>query len=157
MASLIQTNWLGVQHSRASGRSETVATTSRNERNMLGAYNTTCPCNRAFVIACFRQRDAKERAVYNNIIQINITGLPFRLSGALVKYFGKAQPSFGRALTASNKGRHRTCLLNDTTVAVFYCENQQYASMLDFSPDRRKKKVCSVNQSLSLLYMGQGP
>lgn len=95
--------------------------------------------------------------MYYNIIQTNIAGLPFRLSGALVKCYGKAQPSHGQALTASNKGRHRTCLLNDTTLAVFYCENQQYASMLDFSPDRRKNKVCSVNQSLSLLYMGQGP
>jgi hypothetical protein len=28
-----------------------------------------------------------------------------------------------------------------TTLAVFYCENQHYAPMLEFSPDRRKKKI----------------
>lgn len=39
--------------------------------------------------------------------------------------------------------------------AVFYCEKQHYASMLDFSPDRRKNKTCSVNHSLPYIYWGK--
>jgi hypothetical protein len=35
-----------------------------------------------------------------------------------------------------------------TNFAVFYCEHQAYASMLDVSPDRRKIKDRGVNHSL---------
>jgi hypothetical protein len=48
-------------------------------------------------------------------------------------------------MASSSSPRFGICVTN---FAVFYCEHQAYASMLDVSPDRRKIKDRGVNHSL---------